>query len=159
MDQSEVKRIVDQHAEEMAGRLRIGHWKITAVYGPCSNPEWSAECRLDASRDMATFTFDPERLKSEAEVLDLLQHEMLHIVLAPFDLFEMTARSLVGDDEIARNVLRLAGMHAVEQSVLNLERMIRELTRVTSFAHGPKGDPKLSAALAWQPACLLVPTP
>lgn len=129
MDKSEVKVVVDREMRGALDRFGIGHWKVTVKYEPPSNPAWCASCERDVDYNDATVRLDPDQHDDEAAVVRSLEHELLHIALAPFDLYReaMTQHIPNGTTE-AKQEARLHAF-AVEQTVINLERIVRGLRR------------------------------
>lgn len=107
--------------------LRLHDWYITIDYGPCANPNWGASCdRSGGDYKRANIIINPEKHETEEEVLSSLTHELLHIALAPLDVYRDIVTSLVpamhtlGSPEATAE--QRAWTHALEATVTLLER-------------------------------------
>lgn len=128
MDQSRVKAIVEAHMEGLARLLRVGHWKISVTFDGIEG-RGGAECFIDIHYETARIAYDCRKYDTEEEVLASLYHELCHVVGSPFDLVEMIAADVIGDDKSGQSALKRAGTYANEQFVLNMERIWAESLR------------------------------
>lgn len=129
MDASEVKRIVEAHLSDLVTVMWLGDWRITVEYGPTSSERWAASCdRQAADYNMATITIDPHKHYSEEDVVRTLVHELLHVALAPLDLYRDIITNLTPEMSELGSPTALAEQrawtHAIERSVTFLERGI-----------------------------------
>lgn len=137
MDRSAVKAIVDREIEPLMRRLGIPHWRITVAFEPAPT---DANGRFRAGHvsryvdyEHAHVTLNPEAFEDESDVLRVLRHELLHVVLAPIDVF-VNAVEATMKDHPAAPTLESVWTHAMERAVGHLERMYRGLTE-------PEGNP------------------
>jgi hypothetical protein len=140
MDRSAVKAIVERELAPLAGRLGVGHWKLTLRFDlRAGDADWEAQgrCLKYVDYDKAIISLDPDALADEAEVIRVLTHELLHVVLAPFDVLFNAMGPLLEKDGALRAVLDSVRTNAVEQAVVNLERMVRNLTAPPPDAPAP----------------------
>jgi len=136
MDESAVIKIVEANLERLMQAVGVPHWTITVNYGPCdSSPTAAGEVDLTAaSYWRAAITINPYQHSEEKDVIDTLVHELLHVVIAPMELLAQTARQHV-QSEAAEEALQVVNTHAVEQTVLALERgLARHLRNVPEAA-------------------------
>lgn len=120
MNQSEVRTIVEANVKRLMSAIGIPHWNVTIHYerhesgamGTCDL------AHIDYCR--ALITIDPAQHDTPQEVIDTLVHELLHIVLAPAELYRNA--SIQSLPEAAMNVTEIVYTHALEQIVLTLER-------------------------------------
>lgn len=131
MDRSAVKAIVDREIEPLLRRLGIPHWRITVSYEPAP-PD--ADGRYVAGHvnrrvdyDQAHVTLNPEAFDDESDVLRVLRHELMHVVLSPYDVFLNAVQSTL-DGHAAAPALQSVWTHCMERAVIHLERMYRGLT-------------------------------
>ncbi len=118
MTAKEVEIIVDGNIKYLMARYGIPNWKIEVIYDECDNVNWGAQCERSNDYCSATITINPARADSEKEILELLQHELLHLVLAPFDLYRDTmTQHLVNFSSPAAKREQCIWRHAVEQTV------------------------------------------
>lgn len=126
MDESAVRAIVDANIKRLMDELGLGHWRIKCRYEPTGTPDWLAMSTVDPDYNMATFTFDPAMHEDEAEVISSIEHELYHVALAPFVLYRETLREQAPpDDDRFMRAEQRAWRYAVEQGVINLERIVR----------------------------------
>lgn len=130
MDVSEVKRIVEANIRPMIDALCLGHWRIGIDYTKTGRDNWIAMCdRSGGDYFVASIILDPEMHDDEREVLKSLRHELLHLHLAPFDLFrDAMTQHIVNDTPEAGQENRLWAF-ACEQTLGNVERMLINLPR------------------------------
>lgn len=121
MEVSEVKAIFNKHdaVRTLRWLLGLSNWKIDIVYerldgssDRCTN----ATCVADPAYRDAIIRIDNDAITSEDHALDVLLHEMLHIVHASFHIYEMQARNFV-QDSCALQALDVAYNLACENCV------------------------------------------
>jgi hypothetical protein len=132
MDRSAVKAIVDREIEPLMKRLGIPHWRIVVGYEPESTDDPDRYCRgrnfrlVDYNR--ARVVLNPEGCDTEEEVLETLRHELEHVVISPFDVYLNAVTAAIPKDSPLAEVLESVWIHAMEQTVVNLNRMYLGLT-------------------------------
>jgi hypothetical protein len=131
MDRSTVERVSIKHLPALRCRLGLGQWQIGLGYDSTLGNGGEGITRGECSRlldyQCAHITLNPDVFADQEEVLATLRHELLHLVLAPFDLYtSAVARIDLSDD--ASELLDRIRDHAIEQTVIALERMYRGLT-------------------------------
>lgn len=138
MDQSACRHIVEKHIRQLKWELGLGDWDTCVIYvddDPSrSNPDWSGWCTRRPAYRQARIFIDPAKAHSEAEVLDTLRHELLHVVLAPFDALYAFARRVCNDDEVKLNLLADLWETCAELGVGNLERLCTNHGRTCPWA-------------------------
>jgi hypothetical protein len=127
VDESAVKAIVEANIERLMRAFGIPHWKISIEYGPCEQSHWQAACLRQVNYNKAEITIDPHKHSDEPEVIASLEHELMHVVHSPFDLFYEVALQYV-DDKNALDALGRTWSYCTEQTVINLNRMKLGLT-------------------------------
>lgn len=123
MKTEEARAIVERHLVPFMAALGVPHWKVTVDYGRCERETWIVQCSRNGDYWKAYITIDPAKHEDEEELLDSLRHELLHVLIAPFDLFVDAALQHVPDGDASRAMDRIRE-HAVEATVRNLERML-----------------------------------
>ncbi len=125
MDQSAVKRLVERDLETLMRAFGVPHWSIRVCYGPIDGADdgcmAQGHCHRLIDYESATITLDPANLDDEDEVLKTLRHELMHVVLSPFDLLRSWMLTGPKDADYER-ALTIAN-HATEIGVKNLSRM------------------------------------
>jgi len=143
MDASQVRAIVGKYAPALMEKLGIPHWSIVFYYDLREQKGSFAkrgECIRQVRYDKAAISFDPEEFGTEDEVLKNLRHELIHVVLAPFDLFWHAAEAHWTDDPVRTEIMNTVWDHAVEQAVINIERVCEGHgpTELIAAVPGPK---------------------
>jgi len=132
MEASQVRAIVAKYAPALMEKLGIPHWSIVFYYDlreTKGNFAKKGECTRQARYDRATIAFDPAEFADEQDVLKVLRHELIHVVLSPFDLFWHAAGACWADDPVKEAMMDAVWNHAVEQAVICIERVCE--------GHGP----------------------
>jgi hypothetical protein len=130
MDRSAARAIVDREIEPLMRRLGIPHWHVSVVYdlrADNTSATTQALCHTLVDYNRARIEIDPDAIDDEADLLRVLRHELMHVLLSPFDLVANTLRDAL--DDRSRAVLQTIQAYAQEQAVINLERMYRGLTK------------------------------
>jgi hypothetical protein len=130
MDKSAVEKIVREAAPGLSKTFGLSFWAIRFAFDVLPGSDKSTTCgAVDAlvSYNVATIRINPEAMNDEAEVLGTLRHELFHIAISPMNLFSEAIAAL-GLNEQGANVLDRVWTHAIEQTVLGLERMYANLT-------------------------------
>lgn len=123
MDVSEVQRIVSDNILRLVEAVGVPHWQIDIQYGPLGNDSWKAMCSRNSDYDQATITIDPAQHVNEDDVLNSVIHELIHVALAPLDLYRnfMTAH-MAELGSVASDQERVLWSFTIEQLVRNIER-------------------------------------
>ena len=121
MDQSEVRFIVNEHVKPIRDALQLNDWHIDTEY-TALDPGTSARVHMMPRYRRATIQFDPAQIVDREHVLRCLRHELLHLVLAPFDLYTCAVSEML--PEQFSKVDNQLFMDAVELVVGNLERVL-----------------------------------
>lgn len=124
MDKSDVQEIVNDNVKWLRWALQLQEWSITFVYE--SLPDGiGGECRPNLPYKMATITIDPDKADNKADVLKTLLHELLHILLSPFENYRESVMQ-IADGKQMENVLDTVYYRIHENVVYMLERMFRD---------------------------------
>ena len=164
MKKNEVCKIVESNIEAMKIMLGLDRWDIGIKYDEINinglGNNFGGQCCIDvASVDSATIILDPKKLDNEAEVLDALQHELVHCITSGFNIGLYAASGLVSKKEY--QVLHVLNYRADEEvttrvcKILDGIRIIQsDLTKTCiGCSTGPQPDKPLSS-LAICPDCL-----
>jgi hypothetical protein len=136
LDKSEVEAIARRELPRLADLLHVGHWTIDLSFDASRlQPTSMAECERMSCYDRATIILHPEKHRDEADVIDSIEHELLHIVLAPFDLsWNVVSESFRG---IPLEHVKTVWQYSLEQTIVTLQRILRDFP-----ARAAKPDPK-----------------
>ena len=125
MTVAEVRAIVEEHINEYAAALQVNTWRIYVAYEADAKTDWAAQVSLDLDYRIANITFccnsqtDPDNVRSN------LQHELIHILLAPFELYAQSMQPFFESNPAAQSVHSRMRTFAGEQMVGNIERALR----------------------------------
>ena len=121
MDRSEVRAIVETNLDRIRTALNLHDWFIGINYGPTDNPNWAASCdRSGGDYQRASIVIDPHMHDTPEDVLKTLVHELLHLALAPLDVYRDAISSFAPSE--ADGMEQRVWTHAIEQAVTRLER-------------------------------------
>lgn len=130
MDTSYVKAIVEANIAAMVDALCLNHWRIEIGYTSTGHDNWKAKCdRSGGDYYIAEITIDPAMHDDSTDVLRSLRHELLHLHLAPFDLYRDLMTQHIEEDTPAERQEQRAFTYAVEQMLGNLERMLANIDK------------------------------
>lgn len=125
MTRKQLKQLLDDNLEIYKEKVGVVHWDvgIELTELPC---DFEAEVRRQEDYRTAHIRFDPSKLckKSETYVLNILRHELIHLLLAPFDVYGSIVETFIRNyDDVKAADLR-AYTHAQEQAVWNIEKLL-----------------------------------
>lgn len=123
MDRSEIRAVLNRSLRPMRAVLSLSDWHVDFVLESMEGT-FIAECVADPNYSKARLTFDHDGYKREADVLESLLHEYLHVVLARYELYRKAVRPLIEDDN-AWASLEEVYVNASEDTVRRLEDMLR----------------------------------
>lgn len=124
MDKSKCREVVDQYIKPMMNLLGVQAWDVTVLYvPPPQDPRWMAACSRNPPYQRATIWIDPERHDTEEEVLNSLRHELIHVVLNPFDTYRGIMTCDIDKGSTIDRIEDEAWTMAVENAVLAIERI------------------------------------
>jgi hypothetical protein len=146
MDRSELKAIVDAHVDSLIAALGLSDWRLVIEYDRCPSGGPGEAVRY-LSRQRARIYLDHDEMSGSGVVaagspedyaLEILRHELFHVLLAPFDTLHdaMTAGMEDSREKQCLNLLfdeaQEAGVRAIERMWPGLERYWRDkITRET----------------------------
>lgn len=119
MEAMDVRAIVEQHAPRMKNALGIERWDISITVGRCHD-EVKGQCEADPRYMIATIVIDPEHAEDLDDVVKTLRHEMLHVLVSPFEIYRAAVHQLV-DIEAALNAVDEVWTFATENVVHSIE--------------------------------------
>lgn len=127
MDASEVKRIVETHVDILKEALALFHWRITISYDP-ERDGWKASCDRNGGDYLrAAINIDPAKHGDEDDVVESLKHELIHLLLTPFDVYRNVLTAGVDEDSVEGQRELALWAHVVEQATVNIERGLGRL--------------------------------
>jgi hypothetical protein len=112
------KTFIESTLPAMTKELMLESWDITVKYSrPEADDGVLARCKTDIDYRWAVITIYDESILDEKELTRVLYHEMVHIVLSPFDFYR-NARKPENSAESRVYV------YALENVVTHLERVL-----------------------------------
>jgi hypothetical protein len=130
LDRSAVERIARREIGPLKERLGLRDWEIKLRFDLKSEGDAtiaSGECNWLIDYERATINLAPAELETEEEVIEVLRHEMFHVVLAPISIYANAVRAALGGAAARRAMAESVYTHAVERMAINLERMYQGL--------------------------------
>jgi hypothetical protein len=126
MTKDECKAIVDDYLKRVMWDFQVNMWTIDLTYIQAPADEsWTMQVHLNPAYHQARILIDPERHETAEEVRAALQHELLHVVLAPFEAYVALAKNLCGTSMPKLNALDGQAHISIEQVVWNLENLLK----------------------------------
>lgn len=122
MDKSKCREIVDQHIKDLMWMLGVQAWGVTVEYEPI-NRNASATITFDYAYEQATIIIDPDKHDLEETLLKNLRHELIHLILAPFDSYRDLIINTFPKDSQLVGIEHQAAKVATERTVLGIERI------------------------------------
>ncbi|KKL26701.1 hypothetical protein LCGC14_2392670 [marine sediment metagenome] len=118
MKKCDVKRIVDENVEDLKMMLGLDRWQIDIKYGKTKanvlGKDFVGQCTTNVTWiNRALIILDPGKLDDEAEVLDVLLHELVHCITSSFHLGMTATAELVSKKE--HQVLSVLSYRANEE--------------------------------------------
>ncbi len=124
MDRSECEALGRKHLGPLMNFLGVGEWLVTFKISRLED-DTDATCSRNLPYDLATVEFDPNQIKDVDHFLDVLAHELFHIVLAPFDLYRSHYCAALEPKSTEDKREDVLWANSVERTILNLERLWR----------------------------------
>lgn len=124
MTTEQVREIVQANAPRLVREFGIPHWDVTYEYGLIDrNPDLLGQCRTLDGYEEAWISLYPEGLQSEKQTLEILEHELLHILHSPLNALMDAVEPYLPTEE-AKNSIGASRSTAMERIVKNLERLV-----------------------------------
>lgn len=137
MNLEDAKILVAARIASMTAALQIGHWNIRVVFERLPDGVM-AQCNSDPRYQHSTITIDPAQNEPD-EIIRNLRHELIHIVLAEFEVPFDSARDEFSTKE-GKNLLFEMQRNAVERSVNHIERIMDGLGATADWLSSPKEE-------------------
>ena len=125
MDESKVKEWVEANIKPLCEEFGIPHWGVK-VHFVSMGDEFCGDCSAYPLYERATIRLDPAGMDDEAYLKKVFEHELLHIVNAPWDGFwDLVTKAIPEGSVDLVDTLREAHHQAKEISNIGLERLVR----------------------------------
>jgi hypothetical protein len=102
--------------------MQMNHWQVDLCVEPIDKPKTCATFTADPKYQQIALTFDPAKIDTEEDALKVLRHEMIHGLLAEFNLLYDAMERVAPRDEMT--LLDTIYHHSLERSVVSIERML-----------------------------------
>ena len=125
LDLSVIKETVDKNINRLIKEFGLSSWRIDVVYTTLNGLRAEIEIGVLGSYERAEIRFDIMSFTTVEQIVETLQHELLHIVIFPFEQYSRTI-----DEVIPKNVKTLdqeLWRHQSEQMIRNLEKLVSAL--------------------------------
>jgi len=130
MDKSDALNIAREALGPMLSALSLTHWTINLTADSEDDHETLASVSFNHLYASATINIDPNKLSNPTAILASLRHELIHLLLSPYDMPE-TLLPECTEAPITPTLLKSLE-HANELSILNLETTLDALGHTAS---------------------------
>lgn len=123
MTEQEMRDWVEANFQEKLREFGLGWWRVDLTWGRASDPNHAMECSSKPEYEQSFVTIDIEQCKQLTleQFVDCIEHELMHIIHAPFGLFWDMVLANVHKDH--HDSIQTSWSHAAELTVRHLERM------------------------------------
>lgn len=121
MDRSKLRAFVNKHIKWVRWALQLQEWQVD-ISIEVSEKDCAAACDTKSMYRKVDLTFDPEKTHSQEQAFSNLRHEMLHVLLAEFDLLFEAIKRVAPASEL--EILDVLYHNAHERAIGNIERML-----------------------------------
>lgn len=127
MTKDEVKAVVDRHIKQLLWDFGINMWTVTLKYvEELADETFSMQVQVVPDYHQATISIRPDMHDTDDEVLRNLEHELLHVVLSPYDVSFDVAYQFA-PSTAARHAMNRMNRLAAENSVTALQEMLKRI--------------------------------
>lgn len=119
MELSQARRIVNGALRRMRAHLWIQNWTIDVVYEKLDDGTMGL-CTPDPRYRRASISLDLAEIETADKLLEVLRHELIHVVLAPYLAFRRMAYQFTPSKEVD-DALDVAYQLAEENVLQTLE--------------------------------------
>ena len=95
MDKSLVTEIVEANIDRLQKLLGLSAWVIVFEYHSVSDSDASGSCDCLVERQVALIVLDPGMIEDEADVIEVLTHELIHCITSTFHTYKAAVSCLV----------------------------------------------------------------
>lgn len=81
-----LEKVIHDNFDSLKRKLNITDWAITVNIGKLADGQ-AGNCAMQWRYKKATITLDNYEIKDEEEALNVLRHEMIHVMLSDFNNF------------------------------------------------------------------------
>ena len=130
MDESKCKEWIEANLPKLQQEFGLEEWRVNVHYkdaGETGNYHSAASITRDEMYHRAEIEINPLQFTDE-ELPGIIEHELLHLIHSPFDNFETILYPGLKPGMAA--LVREAEIIAHEQSVRNLEKLVKRLREV-----------------------------
>jgi len=135
MTEEDVKAVVNENIDKMKAMLGLDRWDIDIEYGKTEanilSSGFDGQCTTDTAWvNRALITLDPDGMDDSAEVLDVLQHELVHCITSSYNLCMGATSELVSKKEYrALLALHYRADEEVTTAICNILDSLKPLPR------------------------------
>lgn len=124
MDKVAVKKFLESQLPRLQNEFGLSHWSISILLEPLKGD--AAECRTAdlGSYDRAILVFDHKKFKGEEDLLQILEHELLHVVSFAMEQYSRTIDKALPVQNGIKRLDNELFRHHNEQLIRSMERLI-----------------------------------
>jgi hypothetical protein len=129
-------KVVEDWVQKYARKIEIlfglEHWTISVVVKSIKQTEdipTAMDVSIDADHNVATINIYNREIGSKKELKDAFEHELIHIVLSPYEMLEKCViNTFEGQkNDQARKMFESIAVFAAEQAQINVERLLKTI--------------------------------
>lgn len=136
MTSEQVRSWFKKNLDRKMREFGVPHWRISVSYMRHESKDDGFHpfmvCQKRFEYEKAVLEIDADicarELDSADELEKMVEHELLHVVSSPFDLYMTMTWEMVTDEHL-RGVLNESWRQAQELSVRNMERLVHSLRK------------------------------
>lgn len=121
MDRSKLRAFVNKHIKWIRWAFQPQQWQVDITV-EASDKDASAACETKSMYRKVDLMFDPEKTHNTEQAFSSIRHEMIHVLLAEFDLLYEAIKRVAPASEL--EILDVLYHNAHERAVGNIERML-----------------------------------
>ena len=125
------KHTIRKLIREFQKTLGLRDWTIVSQFSSSTSEDARAICRRLTKYKYASITFFLHEISNEASARETVRHELLHILLAEFDLLAVAFDEIHEDNEPVKTLFSNLWEFAHERTVVRIENLLDDLERRT----------------------------
>ena len=130
MNAKDLRQLVERVLPSMLEAMGLERTRIEPDIRGLDDGE-AASIEAMPEYERAFLYIDPSKVSDERYALDTLRHELLHVLLSPYERYREFVAKVIDKDSPLHPVFETAWDHACEASVANLEIMLDSRLKVT----------------------------
>lgn len=136
MDPSAILTWAEENLDTLKDLLGLSEWEITFTCVPNTDKNY-ASVTTNLKYLEARIVVNPVNITCPDHLQTIVEHELLHIHHAAFDMSEDYVRALIGEEEGNKaDRFEVVWSHSMEMTVKSLERMLKSFRERMNASNG-----------------------